>query len=433
METKNLPSPKLHARSRPGGLLRTTCAMRWLVLLLLTLPAVVQAQFIYTTNNGTITITGYTGPGGVLAIPSTINSLPVTGIGRYTFFGALISPTSLSIPSSVTNIHVDAFTYSTDLEEFTVDPDNSNYGSMDGVLFNKSRTTLLRCPPRKTGNYIIPSSVANIEDHGFYRCTSLSSLTIPSSVTSIGLLAFAEWGNLTNLTIPDSVTSIGRGAFDGCTSLATITIPSGVTTIERLTFDHCTKLTSVMMGSGVTNIGDQAFGYCASLTNITIPRSVSSIGSVAFYGCNSLATITIPSGVSSLGWEVFRFCPNLSGVYFEGNAPSIDLSTFNGDNAATIYYLPGTTGWGATLGSRPTALWKPQVQSGAASFGVKTNQFRFNITWTSGRVIVVEGCTNLANPTWTPLQTNTLTGDSVYFSDPKWTNYTRRFYRIRSP
>jgi hypothetical protein len=51
------------------------------LLLLLTLPAAVQAQdFTYTTNNGAITITGYTGPAGAVAIPSTIFDLPVTSV-----------------------------------------------------------------------------------------------------------------------------------------------------------------------------------------------------------------------------------------------------------------------------------------------------------------------------------------------------------------
>jgi hypothetical protein len=59
--------------------------------------------------------------------------------------------------------------------------------------------------------------------------------------------------------------------------------------------------------------------------------------------------------------------------------------------------------------------------------------FRFNITWASGMVIVVDACTNLANPTWSPLQTNTLIGGSLYFSDPEWTNYPGRFCRLRSP
>ena len=52
-----------------------------LPLLLLALPAVVQAQYTYTTNNGAITITGYTGPGGAVTIPSMTNGLPVTSIG----------------------------------------------------------------------------------------------------------------------------------------------------------------------------------------------------------------------------------------------------------------------------------------------------------------------------------------------------------------
>jgi hypothetical protein len=64
--------------------IRSHCAVLVLASSLLTLPAVVQAQFTYTTNNGTITITKYTGPGGVVDIPATINGLPVTCIGGET-------------------------------------------------------------------------------------------------------------------------------------------------------------------------------------------------------------------------------------------------------------------------------------------------------------------------------------------------------------
>ncbi|MGD0263240.1 MAG: hypothetical protein ABSD29_26035 [Verrucomicrobiota bacterium] len=62
---------------------------------------------------------------------------------------------------------------------------------------------------------------------------------------------------------------------------------------------------------------------------------------------------------------------------------------------------------------------------------MQANQFGFNITGSSNLVIVVEACTNLDNPVWTPLQTFTLTGSPVYFSDPQWTNYPARFYRLR--
>ena len=77
-------------------------------------------------------------------------------------------------------------------------------------------------------------------------------------------------------------------------------------------------------------------------------------------------------------------------------------------------------------------LWVPQVQLSATDVGVRTNQFGFNITGSSGMVVVVEVSASLANPAWSPLETNTLSTGSHYFSDPQWTNYPVRFYRLHS-
>ena len=76
---------------------------------------------------------------------------------------------------------------------------------------------------------------------------------------------------------------------------------------------------------------------------------------------------------------------------------------------------------------------RSQAQTSGANFGVRTNRFGFNITGTSGLVVVVEVCTNLTNPVWSPLSTNTLTGGSSYFSDANWRNYPNRFYRLSAP
>jgi hypothetical protein len=129
----------------------------------------------------------------------------------------------------------------------------------------------------------------------------------------------------------------------------------------------------------------------------------------------------------------FSGCASLTSVYFQGNAPSADSSVFSGDNYLTVYYMPGTTGWGPFLADRPAVRWNPQVQPGNASFGVRTNLFGFAIAGTSGLAVVVEACTNLASPVWLPLGTNTLANGSAFFSDPQWTNYASRFYRLRSP
>jgi hypothetical protein len=89
------------------------------VLLLLALPAVVQAQFTFITNNGAITITGYTGPGGDVTTPDTINCYPVTIIGIDAFNSSLVL-TNVAIPDGVTNIGANAFYSCSGLTNVTI-------------------------------------------------------------------------------------------------------------------------------------------------------------------------------------------------------------------------------------------------------------------------------------------------------------------------
>ncbi len=124
-------------------------------LVVLAGPGPVQGQFIYTTNTGSITITGYSGSGGAVIIPSTIIvngvSLPVTGIGADAFLD-LTSLTSVTIPGSVISIGYDAFVDCTSLISITVDATNSFYSSVNGVLFDKNQNTLIQYPSETRGN-----------------------------------------------------------------------------------------------------------------------------------------------------------------------------------------------------------------------------------------------------------------------------------------
>jgi BspA type Leucine rich repeat region (6 copies) len=426
-------------------IMKTNLIQTCLLAALLALPAVAQAQFNYTTNNSTITITGYTGSGGAVTIPTTINGLPVTSIGNEAFddtpltsvtipdsvtnigdgaFDDCSSLTNLTIPDSVNNIGDGAFDDCSKLTAITVDTNNAAYSSVSGVLFDKSQAALIQYPAGKAdGAYVISSQVINIGDGAFADCDSLTNVVIGTNVITIGDGAFSGIGvsdPLLSVIIPNSVTNIGDSAFAACTSL-----------------------TSVTIGNSVTSIGNWAFDSCTSLTNVTIPDSVMSIGDGAFYYCFSLTSVTIPSNVTSIGeWAFATGNTSLKSVYFKGNAPAVDLSVFSDDDAydynynATVYYLPGTTGWddfSANTGI-PALPWLPLIQTtGDTSFGVRTNQFGFNIAWASGQTVAVEACTNLANPVWSPVATNTLTGDSSYFSDPQSSNYPARFYRLRSP
>ena len=78
-------------------------------------------------------------------------------------------------------------------------------------------------------------------------------------------------------------------------------------------------------------------------------------------------------------------------------------------------------------------LWNPPGQISIVNPDVWTNRFGFTLTGTSNLVVVVEANTSLQYPKWIPVGTNTLTGGSSYFSNPRWTNIPARFYRLRSP
>jgi hypothetical protein len=214
------------------------------------------------------------------------------------------------------------------------------------------------------------------------------------------------------VAIPGSVTNLGDGAF------------------------YATALTNVTIPDTVANIGDSAFQFCAELTSVTIPGSVTNIGDSAFQGCFGLGSVTIPGSVASIGDYAFYGCPSLSNVYFTGNAPTADSTAISSDYDVTAYYLPGTTGWGTNFGGIPTAPWvlpNPVILNNGASFGVQTNRFGFVISWATNASVVVEACTDLADPVWSPVATNTLTDGSSYFSEPVQRSLSGRYYRLSAP
>jgi len=313
--------------------------------------------FTWTTNGGRITITGYTGLGGVVTVPAAIHDLPVGGIGDSAF---------------------------------------------------NQKVAISRV--------IIPDSVTRIGDSAFYRCYGLTNILLGKNVETIDAWAFSWCTNLPVITIPDSVHTLGTSAFNYCLGLASVNIPEGVSSIEGYTFYSC-----------------------KALTNITIPDSVSSIGDSAFAMCSTLTRAVIGKNVSFLGEKVFYICPNLAGVYFAGNAPGAATQAIYGAPTATVYYLPGTAGWTTTFADRPTALWVlpyPVILTVAPNFGVQTNlfgltAFGFTVSWASNTYVVVEATASLAGPSWSPVRTNGLANGTYSFSDPKWSDYPSRFYRMR--
>jgi hypothetical protein len=452
----------------------------------------VQVPYIYTIESGTITLRNYAGPGGALTIPDTIGGLPVASIGNGAF--ALCgSLTSVTIPDSVTELGCFAFfacsnltsaTLSTNLQYIGVSLFDScinltNASIPEGV-FIIGASAFQNCA--SLGNVTIPNTVTTIGNFAFQNCASLASVAIPASVkaipknvfsfiSGIGWDAFGACASLQSITvdpqntnyssldgvlfdrnqgtliqypagkygnyvIPSSVGSIGNSAFDACAGLTGVAISSLSAGIGNWAFTGCSGLTNVTTAYECTP-GYCAFESCSSLKSIgfRLP-SPPSIASHSFDNCTNLTDASIYnwySGLSLDGSVTFSDCPNLTSVYLASTYPSFIWNPTNQIATPTAYYLPGANL--AHVSGLPMAPWLPRIQNNDVSFGFTTNQFGFNINWAYGLTVLVEACADLANPVWTPLATNTIAGapasGSIYFSDPQWTNYPSRVYRIR--
>ena len=377
-----------------------------------TLTATYASEYTYTVSDGKATITGYTGFKTDLMIPSAIDGYPVVAIENDAFSGQMIMSviipegvTSIGsyafnwcwnlatvfIPASVTSIGINPFYGNMSLASIDVDTANACYASVDGVLFNKSRSTLLRYPPAKEdAEYAIPSFVATIESDAFESCNNLISMTIPEGVASIGYEAFSQCYNLTSVTIPGSVASIENYTFYFCNNLSFLTIPEGVTSIGTGAFYYCSSLTSVTIPSSVTSIGDQAFYDCSNLTEMDFS------GEPPTFAEDAYPTPITFYAQAGHGWEEWTVPSGVTLVILE---PSLESITVSGDatiaTAGTATYTCSAAWSDGTITTvTPTWTLSSTAYASVDAEGVVTNKnttttdqtVKLTATYTAGEV-----------------------------------------------
>jgi len=361
-------------------------AAAWMCMLTIPAPAATSGDYEYTDNgNGTCTITGYTGPGGDVTIPDTLNGLTMTVIGESSFRENL-DLTGIIIPNSVTIIENYAFLHCSNVTDIAL---GNNVTTIGDYAFSG-------CIGQS--GFIIPDSVINVGQRAFKDCIGLTDITIGNGVANIGFLAFSGCNDLLTITVselnpaysslddvlfnksqtelvlfpaaksgyytvPSSITRIKDYAFSDSTALTSIFIPSGVTTIESYAFYKCTSplditvdplnpsyssLVGVLFNKGQTillkcpvgksgsyvipntviSVESYAFSDCINLTDITMGNSVLSIGLGAFSGCAGLVSIVIPDNVTSIRAYAFRDCIGLTEIVIPDSIARIEGGTF---------------------------------------------------------------------------------------------------------
>jgi len=273
-----------------------------------------------------ISITGVNGTlSGSITIPNNINGRTVTQIEHSAFLCQTMC-NEIVIPSSVTSIASGAFAGCSGLTAINVSSSNLAFSSLDGVLFNKNQTTLIRYPGGKTGNsYTVPNTVTAIGVSAFSGNALCGTVVLPSSVTHVGGSAFLE----TNINYKDLLftTDITGSTITGTKYILTgiLHIPSGVTAISDFAFAN-QYYDEITIAESVASIGENAFrndvrviwygnfifegyeliSFIGSQTSYTIPDFITSIGTYSFSN-STCYEIIIPDSVVEIGQYAFRW------------------------------------------------------------------------------------------------------------------------------
>jgi hypothetical protein len=218
----------------------------WLPIVVLSLPTACLAQYTSTTNNnGTINIGKYTGTGGAVSIPGTINNRVVTSIGPTAFIG-VSNLTSVVLPATITNIGYYAFSYCDNLKAITAATQNPDFSTVNGVLFNKKQTTLVEFPNGLAGTYAVPGNVISIANEAFAGSLYLTNISIPAGTTNIGYNMFQLCSALKTMTV--ATNNLFYSSLDGSylISCKCFRSPSRLAGLEITPFPRVSSLSKML-------------------------------------------------------------------------------------------------------------------------------------------------------------------------------------------
>ena len=301
-------------------------------------------------------------------------------------FGNCGKLSTIDLPSKLAYIDGSAFFGATAMTSINVAGNNRNFVSSGGVLFNKTKSTLIAYPAGITNAYELPDITRKIDSYAF-GYTRLTEIDL-KNVTSIGEDAFA-YGKISGIVIPDSVTTMGSGAFRN-SMISYVSIGGGLDNIPSLAFSCCSYLGKVEIPENIREIGGEAFektSLCEvrfsengsllsigpnsfdsclieilnfpdslikiekgafsnnlNLTTVTWGKesSLQSIGKDAFYRAVSLQAVVFPENLQSIGEGAFSETASLQTVKFRENLQSIGSYAFSGSGLENSVVIPAS-------------------------------------------------------------------------------------------
>lgn len=286
-------------------------------------------------NESTNTITGLTAKGEALShivIPRKINLKDVLAISGVNSNNLI----SVTLPQTLKDdkdefgvvktpaIKEDAFIYCPKLTSFAIAGTLNDYKVVDGVLFNKDGSVLLRYPASKNGaSYVVPAETNKIASYAFSKASKLE--TLECNVATIDMMAFDNATSITTLKLGSKVTNINEHSFREFNSLKFVEIENNNKFI--VTAGILYKQETVN-GTLVPTTAIKCFNKNQNVT-IVLPESVTLIDGYAFQYCSNIEKLEFGAGVIRFGDNCLFGLTGLKEIKF--NNPNTTGITIRGE------------------------------------------------------------------------------------------------------
>ncbi len=299
----------------------------------------------YAIYENTVSITKYEGNRANISIPAAIEGVPVVTI-RYDAFSNCTSLTQITIPSSVKYIQDNAFLGCPNLNSIKVSENNPDYSSKNGVLYNKDKTVLIAYPPAKQeSEFLIPDSVTEVKRSVFRNCYNLTCIKVSENnskyssengmlfnKTKTSLIICPKAKQESELLIPNGTLTIEPTAFSDCINLASITVPSSVQVIEQDAFLNCFGLSSIKVSKSNPNY--------SSIDGVLYSKSGTVL--IAYPPAKQNSEFLIPDSVVDMAYPIFVGCNNITSIKVSENNPnySSDSGVLFNKNKTILIFCP---------------------------------------------------------------------------------------------
>lgn len=196
-----------------------------------------------------------------------------------------------------------------------VDSANIKFSSHNGSLLNKEGTMLLCVGGINNLSYTVPSTVTEINMYAFTAGEKIKTLTIGAAVADVGFSLSmikdlesvnVETGNLAYKIVDGHLYKMDNALvrYMPKSEETEFTVREETTAIYSGAFAHCSNLTKVRLNS-LTTVNFGAFYQCYSLEEVENSEHVQVFEDFCFYECSNLESIVFGENVLSIGVDSF--------------------------------------------------------------------------------------------------------------------------------